>query len=152
MIRASRLLLIASSLAAGCAASAPPVDPGQLRQQVVDTERAFAATMARRDHKAFSSFLADEAVFFSGPSPLHGKQQVADWWKRYYEKPEAPFSWEPEEVEVLESGTLAISSGPVRDPGRKLVGRFSSIWRQEEPGVWRIVFDKGWEVCEPARP
>jgi ketosteroid isomerase-like protein len=55
-------------------------------------------------------------------------------------------------VQVLESGTLALSTGPVRDPKGKLVGRFSSIWRREAPGVWRIIFDHGSDVCEPPRP
>jgi len=43
----------------------------------------------------------------------------------------------------LDSGTLALSSGPVRDPTGKVVARFNSIWRQEPGGVWRVVFDKG---------
>jgi len=114
-----------------------------LQQQVFQTERAFAKTMADRDHAAFVTFLSDETVFFSGPVPLRGKAAVAAWWKRYYEKPEAPFAWEPGQVEVLDSGTLALSTGPVRDPAGKLIGHFTSIWRQEKPGVWRIVFDKG---------
>jgi ketosteroid isomerase-like protein len=31
----------------------------------------------------------------------------------------------------------------VRDPDGKVIGRFNSVWRQEAPGVWRVVFDKG---------
>ena len=38
----------------------------QLTQQVRDAENAFAATMAARDHKAFATFIADDAVFFGG--------------------------------------------------------------------------------------
>jgi hypothetical protein len=52
-------------------------------------------------------------------------------------------------VEVLPSGTLALSSGPVRDPSGKVTARFSSIWRLEAPGQWRIIFDKGERVCNP---
>ncbi len=150
----SLLKLIASvallSIAAG--AGGAPLSNAELKKQVADTERAFAATMKARDHAAFSSFLSDEAVFFTGPAPLHGKEAVAKGWKRFYEKPAAPFSWEPDEVEVLASGTLAISSGPVYDPSGKLVSRFSSIWRQEAPGQWRIVFDRGSEVCDCKKP
>jgi len=127
-------------------------DPAELHRQVMETERAFAKTMADRDHGAFASFVADEAVFFSGPSPLRGKQKVTDWWKRHYEKREAPFSWEPDQVEVLESGTLALSTGPVYDPKGRKIANFTSIWRREAPGVWRIVFDKGNEVCEKSEP
>jgi ketosteroid isomerase-like protein len=133
--------------AAGAGAAQPT--NAELRKQVADTERAFAATMKARDHAAFSTFVSDEAVFYTGPGrTLHGKAAIASEWKRYYDKPAAPFSWEPEEVEVLASGTLAISSGPVYDPNGKLISRFSSIWRQEAPGTWRVVFDRGWDVCK----
>ena len=74
---------------------------------------------------------------------------VADWWKRYYEGPDAPFSWEPEDVQVLDSGTLAMSSGPVRDPKGALIATFTSIWRLEDTGKWRIIFDKGNRACPP---
>ncbi len=128
--------------------TSPRADTADLQRQVADTERAFAKTMADRDFAAFVTFLSAEAVFFTGPQPLRGRQQVADVWKRFYEKPDAPFSWKPEQVEVLESGTLASSSGPVFDPKGKQFATFSSIWRLEAPGVWRIIFDKGNEVCD----
>ena len=120
------------------------------KDQVMATERAFAKTMADRDLKGFASFVADDTVFFSGPTPLRGKAAVVAFWKRFYEKPEAPFSWEPDQVEVLDSGQLALSTGPVRDAAGKVFARFNSIWRQEAPGVWRIVFDKGERLCEEA--
>ena len=123
-----------------------------IQQVVADTERAFARTMAERDHAAFGRFVSEEAVFFSGTKVLRGKQQVADGWKPYYQGPTAPFSWQPEQVEVLQSGALALSSGPVRDAQGKLIATFSSVWRLEAPGVWRIVFDKGNEVCDCAKP
>ena len=134
----------------GCASAPPSPTAAELREQVAETERAFANTMATRDHAAFTSYLAEETVFFSGPKPLHGKQQVSDWWKRFYEKTTPPFSWKPEQVEVLDSGKLALSTGPVYNPQGKLVATFTSIWRLEAPGVWRIIFDKGNDVCDCA--
>jgi ketosteroid isomerase-like protein len=108
--------------------------------------------MADRDFSGFKSFLSDDTIFFSGPTPLRGKQMVADAWQRFYDKPEAPFSWRPEQVQVLESGDLALSTGPVHDSKGKLFATFTSIWRREAPGQWRIVFDKGNEVCDCAKP
>ncbi len=139
---------ISIALVAGCATTTPKPGHADLQRQVADTERAFAQTMADRNHAAFVAFLSDEAIFFSGPDPLRGKQEVAAAWKRFYERPQPPFSWSPETVEVLESGTLALSSGPVLDPSGRLVATFTSVWRQEAPGVWRIVFDKGNDVCD----
>lgn len=120
----------------------------ELQQQVMETERAFAATMEERDFEGFQSFLADETVFFAGEKPLNGKQAVADAWQAFYEVDAAPFSWSPAQVVVLESGNLALSTGPVYDPAGKQVATFTSIWRQETPGVWKIVFDKGCQVCD----
>ena len=133
-------------------ALAQSTEAQSLQDQVMATERAFAKTMADRDLKGFASFVAADTVFFSGPTPLRGKAAVVAFWQRFYEKPEAPFSWEPDQVEVLESGLLALSTGPVRDPEGRLFARFNSIWRREAPGVWRIVFDKGERVCPPTSP
>jgi len=102
--------------------------------------------MADRDHDAFTSFLSEEAIFFSGQTPIRGKEAVAAAWKPYFEGSQAPFSWEPEGVQVLDSGTLAISFGPVKDPEGSTVGTFNSIWRLEADGQWRIIFDKGCPV------
>ena len=134
-------LVLFALLLAGCA-SVPGAPKPDLRAQVEAAERAFAATMARRDLAGFSSFLSEDTVFFS-PKPTHGKQAVTEAWSRFYTRPEAPFSWEPKEVEVHASGTLALSAGPVRDPAGKLIGRYMSIWRLEAPGVWRVLFDYG---------
>jgi ketosteroid isomerase-like protein len=119
---------------------------------VWDTERAFAKTMADRDFAAFGKFLSAETVFQGGKAPLRGPDAVNAAWKKFYEGPQAPFSWEPDNVLVMTDGKLAISSGPVRDPQGKLVARFNSVWRQEAPGVWRIVLDMGNDACECSKP
>lgn len=139
---ARSLLLPALTLAAAGAVAAEPA-AAPLRQQVIDTERAFARSMAERDHAAFVRHLSEQTIFQSPGGPLHGKAAVAAAWKKYYEDTAAPFSWEPDQVEVLPDGTLAHSSGPVRDPEGKQFARFYSVWRQEAPGIWRIVFDTG---------
>ena len=132
--------------------SAEPPDLPALTRQVADTERAFARSMAERNHAAFTALLSEQAQFFNGKAVLRGKAAVAAGWKRFFEEPAAPFSWEPDQVEVLADGTLALSTGPVHDPNGKLIARFNSIWRQEAPGVWRIVFDKGQPADAPPKP
>ena len=143
--------LILAALLNACAAPSPR-DTYRAEREVADIERAFAKTMADRDYLAFKSFLSDDAIFFSGSTALRGKQRVADAWQRFFEMAEAPFSWQPEQVQVLESGELALSTGPVRDAHGKLFATFTSIWRREAPSQWRIVFDKGADVCDCAKP
>jgi ketosteroid isomerase-like protein len=124
-------------------ASGARLSNADLERQVAATERAFAATMRARDHAAFTAFLADEAVFMSGAATLRGRDAVAEAWRPYFAGARAPFSWEPEQVVVVDSGTLAYSGGPVRDAAGRVVGRFNSTWRLEAPGRWKIVFDRG---------
>ena len=139
--------LVASFILAGCVAAPSKMSRTDAQREVEATERAFAKTMVDRDHPAFASFLAEDAVFFGGKEPLRGKTQIAAGWKKYFEKSAAPFSWEPAHVEALESGTLALSTGPVRDADGRVIATFNSIWQRQPSGAWRIVFDKGSEVC-----
>jgi len=132
----------------GTALSAQPAGRAD---EVRRTEIAFAKTMADRDLAGFRSFLSKEAVFI-GEHVLRGPDAVAAAWKRYFEAPEAPFTWAPDQVEVLDSGTIALSSGPVRDPSGKRTGTFTSVWRREAGGKWKIILDKGCPPCECAAP
>lgn len=106
-------------------------------------EIAFAKTMADRDFDAFKAFISNEAIFFNGNEPLRGKSTVIAGWAPFFEGENAPFSWQPDTVEALDSGQLALSSGPVYSTTGEVVGRFNSIWRKEADGQWRVVFDKG---------
>jgi len=132
------------------AAAAQKTAGGPQPERVANAERAFAATMAARDARAFASHIADEAVFMGAsdaPRVLRGRAAIVEGWKQFFDGATAPFSWEPDIVEVLDSGSLALTSGPVRDPDGKLIGRFNSIWRLERDGQWRVLFDRGAPVC-----
>ena len=111
--------------------------------EVKDREVAFAKTFADRDFEAFLSFVSPEAVFFNGNEPLRGHDAIAQVWAPLFEDETAPFSWKPDVIEVLESGRLALSSGPVRSASGEIHGRFNSIWRLDNDGQWRVIFDKG---------
>jgi ketosteroid isomerase-like protein len=120
----------------------------ELKEQVRRTETAFAKTMADRNHAAFVSFLAKDTVFIARGNPARGAAAVAERWKAFFDGPKAPFSWAPEVVEVLDSGTLAMTQGPVRDPDGKRIGTFNSVWRRESSGEWKIVLDNGCPACD----
>jgi ketosteroid isomerase-like protein len=111
--------------------------------EVRDREIAFAGTMEDRDFDTFLTFISPEAVFFSGNDPRRGHDAISKAWAPDCDGEKAPFSWQPDVIEVLESGRLALSSGPVLDASGKLIGRFNSIWRKDEDGQWRVIFDKG---------
>jgi len=78
-------------------------------------------------------------------------QAVLAAWKPFFDGPQPPFSWEPDQVEVLASGQLALSTGPVRDPQGQVVARFNSVWQRGADGRWLVVFDKGSPPDPPAK-
>jgi ketosteroid isomerase-like protein len=137
--------LLACGLAGGMAGAAEPLEA--LAAKVRAREVAFAKTMADRNHAAFVAFVAEDAVFL-GQAVLRGRQAVAEGWKPLFEGSKAPFSWQPDRVEVVDSGTLAISTGPVFDSEGTRTGTYNSTWRLEKDGEWRIVLDNG---CPPCR-
>ena len=149
MNRHKRSFLISTCLALaltfgqwGCS-PAPEESAEEAALKVEAREIAFAKTMADRNFEAFLSFISPEAVFFRGNTPLKGRDAVSRAWRPYFDDAAAPFSWHPDVVELLPSGGLALTSGPVRGPSGETIGRFNSIWRRDEDGIWRVVFDKG---------
>ena len=121
---------------------------GTAADEVRAAETAFAKSMADRNLAAFTALLADDTVFWGGKGVNRGKAAVAADWKRFFDGPDAPFSWVPAEVEVLSSGNLGFTSGPVFDPKGNRIGTFNSVWQRQSDGSWKIVFDKGCPPCD----
>ena len=145
-LRALFVLLLSTPLAFAADA------PADLAAQVRATEIAFARTLADRDVKKFAAMIAPDVIWLAD-KPLHGPDEVLASWRKFFAGPKAPFSWAPEIVEVQAGGTLALSTGPVFDPDGKRVATYTSIWRREASGEWKIIFDRGCPVCncEPAK-
>jgi len=128
-----------------------------LSVRAAQVEYAFASTMHDRDFAAFQRFIDDQAIFRSSPSQLlHGKAAILAVWQKYFGPGPAPFSWQPDSVTVDQSGTLAISTGPVFDPSGRVIARYTSIWRRVGSGSgvgdWRIIVDQGVQACDCAHP
>ena len=151
MKRHVSVLFVVSVIFGGCTTLGSQ-DKDQLTAQVTAAEMAFAKTMADRNYAAFSEFISEEAVFSNAGKSVRGRAAIATDWKKFYDGPRAPFSWKPDLVEVLPSGTLAYSTGPVANAEDIVFARFHSIWRLEAPGVWRVVFDSGSLVCNCPKP
>lgn len=133
--------LICAWVAAPVLCQSPP--SAALKRQVFAAESSFAASMAERNLAAFATYVSPEAIFFGDTTVMRGKEEVLARWRGFFIHANAPFSWKPDVIEVLSSGNLALSSGPVFDPKGKKVGTFNSIWRRERNGKWQVIFDKG---------
>lgn len=125
----------------------------ELALQVRAAESTFAASLANRDIAAFAALVAEDAIFYGQEGATRGRAAVVESWRPLFQGEKAPFSWKPGTVEVLSSGTLALSSGPVYDASGKQFGNFNSVWRKTPKGTWEVVFDKGCPACQcPPKP
>ena len=113
--------------------------------EVTTAETAFAKTMADRDFTRFGDFVAEDAVF-NGDTPHIGKAAVLATWKRYFDGPQAPFSWAPDAVATSADGRTAISTGLARDRVGHVISRFTTLWRKDPDGRWRVIVDQGVDV------
>jgi len=149
------LLACALSVIAFDAFAATPLpsasDLAAVAAEVKASEIAFAKAMADRKLDKFTEFVAEDAVF-NGRGAQIGRSAVVEAWKRFFEGPRAPFSWGPDAVAPTADGRYAISTGLVHDPEGKVSGRFTSIWRKDADGHWRVVADQGVDAgCAEAR-
>jgi ketosteroid isomerase-like protein len=135
-----------------CALDAAAALPSQaeLAAIVVDVkaaETAFAKTMADRRLDHFADFVAEDAVFVGAAMNI-GRANVVEKWSGFFKSPQAPFSWAPDAVAVAADGRTAVSTGLAREAAGKVVSRFTSIWRKDPDGRWRVIVDQGVDACE----
>lgn len=150
MNKAFLICLMAILVLASCAQTTQKmneqVDIDQINKAVFAAEMAFAKTIVDRDFAAFATFIAEDAVFFSGDKPLRGKASILAAWQPYYADQMIPFTWQAEVVEAHASGNLALSNGPVYNSKGVVFARFNSVWQKQADGRWQVIFDKGTTV------
>jgi ketosteroid isomerase-like protein len=117
-------------------------------------EVAFSQSVEMQDVTAFKSFIDADARFV-GSSVQRGATDITTAWGVFFSDDAPEMKWRPLIVEVLNDGTLALSRGPyrmiVKGENGALTehwGTFNSIWRKQDNGTWKVVFDAGNEAGE----
>jgi len=117
-------------------------------------EVAFSQSVEMQDMAAFRS-LIDADARFVGASVQRGVTDIAAAWSVFFSENSPKMKWRPQFVEVLDDGTLALSRGPYRMTVRgedgalsEHWGTFNSVWRKQDGGQWKVVFDAGNQAAE----
>jgi len=119
----------------------------QYENEILETERAFSA-MAGTDgvSSAFLYYAAEDAVLNRG-GLIIGKDSIARWFDNLTQ-PDVSLVWEPEFVDVAQSGDLGYTYGSFvftsKDSSGNDVeskGVFHTVWKRQPDGNWRFVWD-----------
>ncbi len=123
-------------------------------EALVATERAFAQRATVVGWKqAFLDYFADDAVAFAGNASAPAKEGLRA-------APDPPkdlqLLWEPRWGDVAASGDLGFLTGPskninpARNNGAPRHGNYTSIWKRQADGSYKVVIDVGVNV--PGEP
>ena len=102
---------------------------------------------------ALALALAFVAVFI-GATVLRGREAITQAWSVFFAEGGPDLVWQPEIVEVRSDG-LGVSRGPYTLTATAMDGTrnassgiFTSIWRRQADGSWKVLFDAGCPPCE----
>lgn len=140
------LFTAAATVLTGCR---PMIDTEKLKQELMDTDRAFSALSVEKGmREAFGAYMADDVVIYrGGVAPIEGRETALPL---YPDNPEIVLQWEPWKAEVAASGELGYTLGSYTLTGvgadgaeQRSTGSYVSIWRRSPDGDWKFVFDTG---------
>jgi len=125
------------------------VDTKAEGEKVMQLSKEWSETASKGDVEKTLSYWADDAVVMSaGQPPLKGKTAIRQMVEESYKMPGFRISWQPESVEVSESGDMAylIENSQVSftdSTGQNVVlhNKAVSIWRKQADGTWKNAVD-----------
>lgn len=144
------LLLLASSFALTSFAREKTPEGADLLRKL---EAAFAKSVSERGHDAFVSYFAEDGVELEDGGGIKTKddmQKEGPW------PSDLSLTWAPVKAEMAASGDLGYTYGNYelksRDKDGKVVtrnGKYTSIWKRQKDGSWKVVLDMGNSSPEP---
>jgi ketosteroid isomerase-like protein len=125
----------------------PTVKPGKML--LFDLEARFAKDVAERGGKAFAEWFADDGVALgNGEQPLIGRVAIArsaTWSAKDYQ-----LTWTPTDAVMGPSGDMGYTWGHFEGHSKdangnpvNTTGRYTTVWRRQADGSWKVVLDVG---------
>ena len=132
-------------LATGCSDMCDNADKSVL----IEADRAFSKMSADKGlYEAFDFYMDDNATMYrEGQNPFTGRESIRPILSK---NPNATLTWEPTSAEIAASGDLGYTLGrweyTIKDSTgeeSKSFGYYVSIWKKQDDGNWKWVFDSG---------
>jgi ketosteroid isomerase-like protein len=136
-------------------AASPPEDSAETLKQL---EAEFMKAAAEKGSQGYMSYYADDAVELPNGAPiLPGKENIAKTMG-FLDNKDNHLTWTPVGADISASGDLGYTYGNyefrARDKdGKPTVdhGKYTSIWKKQKDGKWKVVLDMGNATEEAAK-
>lgn len=143
-----KIKIVPIVLLIACAAPSKQVDIESLKAEIMDAEKQFNDMAAEQGlTEAFATFAAEDAVIKRGGKLYKGRAAIREWYENN-SSPDEQLTWKPDFIDVSNSGDLAYTYGSFTfsypDSTGTMIsnsGTFHSVWKRQEDGSWKFVWD-----------
>jgi ketosteroid isomerase-like protein len=120
---------------------------------LIQLEADFAAAVAKHGHDAFFTYFAEDGVELDDGGGINTREAM----RKQPPWPEGTIlTWTPVKAEMAASGDLGYTYGnyvfTAKNKEGKLVssyGKYTSIWKKQKDGQWKVVVDIGNSSPDP---
>jgi ketosteroid isomerase-like protein len=136
------------------ASASAKASPDTLRQ----LEAEFMKAAAEHGSQGYLSYYADDAIEVpNGAAIIQGKVNIAKTMG-FLDQKDNHLTWTPVGADISASGDLGYTYGTYEfrskdKDGKPVVdhGKYTSIWKKQKDGSWKVVLDMGNAGPEPAQ-
>ena len=152
LVVALLVAIIALPIARPTVSASPKATPEMLKQ----LEGEFMKAAADKGSQGYMSYYADDSVEVPNGAPLiQGKAEIAKGMG-FLDDKNNRLLWTPLGADISVSGDLGYTYGnyiyTAKNKEGKLVanyGKYTSIWRKQKDGQWKVVVDMGNSSPDP---
>jgi ketosteroid isomerase-like protein len=152
LVVAMLVVIIALPIAHPTVSASPKATPEMLKQ----LEAEFMKAAADKGSQGYMSYYADDSVEVPNGAPLiQGKAEIAKGMGFLDDKNNS-LTWTPVGADISSSGDLGYTYGTFEfhskdKDGKPVVqcGKYTSIWKLQKDGSWKVVLDMGNSSPEP---
>ncbi len=147
-----RILIILTCFMA-LAACVSRINPEEEKLRILETDRQFSKfSVENSSSEAFYQFMDEAGIVLPQKGhPIIGKEAFGKQISSRTETgSKSTLKWEPDSVEISQSGDLGYTFGRyestvVDEQGvkTKTYGHYITIWKKQSDGSWKFVFDTG---------
>jgi len=117
---------------------------------LLDADRAFDRDTAARGLDGWMSWFADDARIESATDVIAGKAALREFYAKMFAQREFRIHWWPVHAAISDDGTLGYTFGRAtiswrdeKGEPQKREGRYTTVWRKQPDGAYKVVFDMG---------